>query len=103
MVASGHTCGMRTRFCPPSGNLRLSLLARRTLPLGVSPVTSGLRYAATGCGRTRGSTLASPLIHENFEGIAATREGAATIIWIVSDDNQLWLQRSLLLKFRLEA
>jgi hypothetical protein len=48
------------------------------------------------------ATLAAPLIHDNFEGIAVTREGPATILWIVSDDNQLWLQRSLLLKFRLE-
>lgn len=48
------------------------------------------------------ATLAKPLIHENFEGLAVTREGNATIIWIVSDDNQMFLQRSLLLKFRLE-
>jgi hypothetical protein len=46
--------------------------------------------------------LASPLIHDNFEGIAVTREGAATILWLVSDDNQSLLQRSLLLKFRLD-
>jgi hypothetical protein len=49
------------------------------------------------------ATLAKPLIHDNFEGLAVTREGNATILWIVSDDNQLFLQRSLLLKFRLEA
>jgi hypothetical protein len=48
------------------------------------------------------ATLASPLVHDNFEGVAITREGAATIVWIVSDDNQLFLQRSLLLKFRIE-
>jgi len=48
------------------------------------------------------ATLAKPLLHDNFEGLAVTREGKATIIWIVSDDNQLFLQRSLLLKFRLE-
>ena len=48
------------------------------------------------------ATLAKPLIHDNFEGLAVTREGNATILWIVSDDNQLFLQRSLLLKFRLE-
>jgi hypothetical protein len=48
------------------------------------------------------ATLEKPLIHDNFEGVATTREGGATIIWIVSDDNQLFLQRSLLLKFRLE-
>lgn len=46
--------------------------------------------------------LAAPLIHDNFEGIAARREGAATVIWLVSDDNRLPLQRSLLLKFRLD-
>jgi len=48
------------------------------------------------------ATLARPLIHDNFEGVAVTREGKATILWIVSDDNQFFLQRSLLLKFRLE-
>lgn len=49
------------------------------------------------------ATLAPPLIHENFEGIAATREGGRTILWLVCDDNQSVLQRSLLLKFRLDA
>ena len=49
------------------------------------------------------ATLAKPLIHDNFEGLGITREGGATIIWICSDDNQLFLQRSLVLKFRLEA
>jgi len=48
------------------------------------------------------ATLARPLIHDNFEGLAITRENGATIVWICSDDNQLFLQRSLLLKFRLE-
>ena len=62
--------------------------------------------AAIGDGATvRGreiAALAPPLIHDNFEGIAVTREGGATILWLVSDDNQILLQRSLLLKFRLE-
>jgi len=48
------------------------------------------------------ATLAKPLIHDNFEGLGISREGGATIIWICSDDNQLFLERSLLLKFRLE-
>lgn len=53
------------------------------------------------------ATLAAPLLHDNFEGVAVTQEGPrdhpATIVWLVSDDNQLWpLQRSLLLKFRLD-
>lgn len=49
------------------------------------------------------ATLKAPLIHDNFEGVAAVREGEATILWLVSDDNQLPIQRTLLLKFRLEA
>ncbi len=48
------------------------------------------------------ATLAAPLLHDNYEGIAVTREGRDTIIWIVSDDNQFVLERTLLLKFRLE-
>ncbi|MGE7207523.1 esterase-like activity of phytase family protein [Sphingomonas sp. NPDC019816] len=47
--------------------------------------------------------LDTPLIHDNFEGVAVTREGGATILWLVSDDNQSVLQRTYLLKFRLDA
>jgi hypothetical protein len=46
------------------------------------------------------ATLAAPSIHDNFEGVTVSREKGATIVWLVSDDNQLVLQRSLLLKFR---
>lgn len=48
------------------------------------------------------ATLRRPLIHDNFEGIAVGREGGRTIVWLLSDDNQLFLQRTLLLKFRLD-
>ena len=53
----------------------------------------------------RGRLLAdldAPLIHDNFEGVAVTREGGATILWLVSDDNQTVLERTYLLKFRLD-
>lgn len=46
--------------------------------------------------------LDSPLIHDNFEGVAVTQEAGATILWLVSDDNQLFLQHSYLLKFRFD-
>nr|WP_295669950.1 esterase-like activity of phytase family protein [Sphingomonas sp.] len=46
--------------------------------------------------------LNAPLLHDNFEGLAVRQEGPDTVIWIVSDDNQLFLRRSLLLKFRLD-
>jgi hypothetical protein len=48
------------------------------------------------------ATIDAPLIHDNFEGITTTIENGATIVWIVSDDNQMVLQRTLLLKFRLD-
>lgn len=49
------------------------------------------------------ATLAHPLAHDNFEGLAVTREQGRTIVWLVSDDNQQILQRTLLLKFVLDA
>lgn len=45
--------------------------------------------------------FASPSITENFEGIAVTQDGEDTILWMVSDDNQNYVQQTLLLKFRL--
>lgn len=47
--------------------------------------------------------FAAPVVHDNFEAVSATREGRDTILWIASDDNQWRLQRSLLLKFRLDS
>jgi len=47
--------------------------------------------------------LETPLVHDNIEGVAVTREGGRTTIWLVSDDNQSMMQRTLLLKFRLEG
>lgn len=44
----------------------------------------------------------APLTVDNYEGLAITREGDATILWMVSDDNQLFLQRTLLMKFRVD-
>ncbi|WP_240047488.1 esterase-like activity of phytase family protein [Sphingomonas panacisoli] len=44
----------------------------------------------------------APLTVDNYEGLAITREGEATILWMVSDDNQFFLQRTLLMKFRLD-
>jgi len=46
--------------------------------------------------------FAPPLNVDNFEGLAMTREGGATILWMVSDDNQFVLERTLLMKFRVD-
>lgn len=48
------------------------------------------------------ATFARPLLHDNFEALAVTREGDATIVWIASDDNSEVWEQSLLLKFRLD-
>jgi hypothetical protein len=38
-----------------------------------------------------------------MEGISVAREGGRTILWIISDDNQLPIERTLLLKFALDS
>ncbi len=38
---------------------------------------------------------------DNFEGVAVSQADGHTYIWLVSDDNYLWLQRTYLLKFEL--
>lgn len=45
------------------------------------------------------ATLKPPLPVDNMEGIAVDRDGGRTILWIISDDNYMAFQRSLLLKF----
>ena len=47
------------------------------------------------------ATLQPPLAVDNMEGLSITSEGGRTIVWLVSDDNLIPLQRSLLLKFAL--
>lgn len=89
----------------PDGDL-LVLLRRATLAEGFASKLVRVRRAAImSDARVEGeeiATLAAPLVHDNFEGIAVTREGVATIVWLVSDDNNApLLQRTLLLKFRL--
>jgi hypothetical protein len=43
-----------------------------------------------------------PALHDNFEGMSLTRENGRLVLWIVSDDNLSFTQRTLLLKFALE-
>jgi hypothetical protein len=43
--------------------------------------------------------LAWPLTADNFEAMALGREGGKTILWIASDDNYTFYQRTLLMKF----
>lgn len=48
-----------------------------------------------------GGGLWSGFGRDNFEAVSVVREGDDTIVWLASDHNMQWPQRSLLLKFRL--
>lgn len=47
------------------------------------------------------ATLAPPLVGENCEGIAVTREHGATMVWIVTDNDAMVWRPTYLMKFRL--
>lgn len=89
----------------PNGDL-LVLERAFHLPYRFSTILTLVRASDVRSGRVarpvRLAVLDTPLIHDNFEGIGVVREGGATMLWLVSDDNQSMLQRTLLLKFRLE-
>ena len=91
-LPDGRLLVLERRLAPPfRWRTRLALVPRGAVQAG-----------ATVEGRTA-ARLDAPLLHDNFEGIAVAREGGATIVWLLSDDNRFALQRTLLLKFRLDA
>ncbi len=59
-----------------------------------------IKAGATTQGRVI-ATLAAPLLVDNMEGVAVTREGKETIVWLISDNNFNIFERTLLMKFRL--
>jgi hypothetical protein len=82
-------------------NRRLSLAGLFTAKISMIDIR-GVRPG----GVVRGAEIASferPLLHDNFEALAITREGADTIVWIASDDNGQFWEQSLLLKFKLDG
>lgn len=92
----------------PNGRL---LVLERGYRLSI-PLTWRSRLALVPASRVREGGVArgrevarleKPLLTENIEGLAIDREGDATILWIVSDDNLARWQRTLLLKFRLDG
>jgi hypothetical protein len=91
-LPDGRMLVLERGFAPPfRWRTRLALVARGAVRAGA--VVEGQTIAR----------LEAPLLHDNFEGMAVTREGGATIVWLLSDDNQFVLQQTLLLKFRLDA
>ncbi len=47
------------------------------------------------------ATFVPPGLADNFEALALSHEKGRTILWVASDDNHLFLQRTLLLRFAL--
>lgn len=109
--------GFRFAYMPPAGfdpsdmtelpNGDLLVLNRAFgFPYVFTAKLTLVQRAAIRAGRLVGGTViasfAAPIIHDNFEALATTQEHGETIVWIASDDNQSVLQRSLLLKFRLD-
>ena len=89
----------------PDGRV-LVLNRRFSLPFAWSAILTLIDPRGLKAGQVAASRevarFAAPLTVDNYEGLAVTREGDATILWMVSDDNQLFLQRTLLMKFRVD-
>ncbi|MFS0738416.1 esterase-like activity of phytase family protein [Sphingomonas sp. 1P06PA] len=89
----------------PDGQVLL-LNRRASLRDGVSAVIERIDPARIRPGQIvpaeRIARIAPPLIVDNLEAMAVTRERGRTMLWIASDDNFLFFQRTLLLKFALD-
>lgn len=81
-------------------NRRVTLMEMFTTKLVVLD-SAAIRPGAEVRGREI-ATIGPPLTRDNFEALAVAQEGGATIVWLASDDNQQWFERSLLMKFRLD-
>ena len=108
--------GMQLRYQPPRGFLavdaaqlpdgRILVLNRRfSAPFSFTARVTAIdpvdfKPHATIAGRLV-ARFESPVVHDNFEALAVENTPDGPIIWILSDDNFLFLQQTLLLKFTL--
>lgn len=89
-LPDGRLVIVNRRFEPPAYfSARLSLL--EPIPAQVSGILSGQTIAKFG----------RPGLTGNFEGVAVSNEGGRTFIWLISDDNYMWIENTYLLKFEL--
>ena len=89
-LPDGRLLVLNRRFEPPAYfSARLSLL--EPIPEKMNGIVSGKTIAKFG----------RPGLTSNFEGVAVSNEGARTFIWIISDDNYMWIEHTYLLKFEL--
>ncbi|MEC3910216.1 esterase-like activity of phytase family protein [Sphingobium sp. CR2-8] len=109
---------MHLRYTPPPGyrptdvvalddrhllvlNRRLTLERLFTTTIAIIDLPERLEPGAELKARIL-ARLAPPLLTDNFEGLAVSREKGRPIVWIVSDDNHEFFQRTLLLKFAMD-
>ena len=114
--ANPRTRAVRFRYRPPprvvptdatalpNGDLllvhrRWDGLLRFTIRLAHVPAAS-IRPGALAVGQEI-ATFPPELLGENAEGIAVTREGGETMVWIVTDNDGYWWRPTILAKFRL--
>lgn len=89
-LRDGRLLVINRRFEPP-----IHFAARLSL---LDPIRRGQQ------GLVGGRTLASfdrPGLTSNFEGVAVSYEGERIFVWLVSDDNYMWIEKNYLLKFEL--
>ncbi|MGH7927490.1 MAG: esterase-like activity of phytase family protein, partial [Candidatus Binatia bacterium] len=114
LINNGHSAqlsyvpeeGFRASDAATLGNGNVLVLERRHhLPIRFSARLSLIKARDIKPGAMlRGDELArleSPLKTDNFEGIAVTQTREGTMIFLVSDDNYFFFQRTLLLQFLL--
>lgn len=78
-------------------NRRVTLLDGFTAALVVVDV-SNLHAGAVLQGKEV-ARFASPILSDNYEAMAVEKRGGHSVLWIASDDNHKFFQRSLLLEF----
>ncbi len=103
LPAAGHRVSDAALL--PNGDVLVLERAWR-LPLRFRFRLALLRVAQLKPGaKVRAATLARigpPWPIDNYEGVAVTREGGRTIVWLVSDDDNTWWRSSYLIKTRLD-
>ena len=101
------TAGFKPTDVAPLPDGRLLILNRRFTPFSLftTELTLVDALGKNPTGEFQGKSiagLASPAITENFEGVSVSSENGKPIIWLVSDNNFMRWQRTLLLKFALD-
>lgn len=90
-LPDGRILVLNRRFTPSS--LFTARVTVIRVPDGPNTIITGRTIAA----------FEAPAITENLEGISVTEERGRTIVWLISDDNYMRWQRTLLLKFALTS